>query len=165
MRTFRQKTIAAGTAVALSAAAFAAPREGFEPVAKHERIDPPGVITEGYGRTNYDDPGLKIGDTITEIEARRLLADDLARKYLPPIRVCIRGFDKMPLSRQVAFLDGAYNLGSRTICKSSMVRKLNAGDLRGACDAFMLYDRANGKVIRGLQKRRADERALCLKEG
>lgn len=161
--TIRRKAIAGSTAIAMAAAAFAGPWEGFEPVAKHERIDPPNVITYGYGRTNYDDPNLKAGDTITKEQARAFLATDLEHKYLPPIRSCIKNFDSMPLSRQVAFLDGSYNLGPKTICRSSMVRRLNSGDVHGACNAFLLYDRANGRVIRGLERRREAERDLCLK--
>jgi lysozyme len=161
--TIRRKAIAGGTAVALATAAFAAPWEGFEPVAKHERIDPPNVITYGYGRTNYDDPNLKPGDRISEQQAREFLASDLENKYLPPIWACINGFDLMPPWRKVAFLDASYNLGPQAVCRSAMVRKLNAGDVQGACDAFLMYDRANGKILKGLQRRREAERELCLR--
>lgn len=154
--------------VAMLTAAFTAPFEGFSSVAKHERIDPPGVITYGYGRTNYDDPNLKIGDTITKEKAREYLADDLAYKYLPPLRKCIPGFDSMPRPRQVAFLDASYNLGPGTVCKSSMARKINAGDVRGACEAFTKYNLVNGHVCDdahcGLGRRRRAERDMCLRE-
>lgn len=163
MKTFRQKTISAATSVAIATASFAAPREGFEPIAVHELADRAGICTIGYGRTKYDDPNLKCGDRISEPQAREFLATDLEHKYLPPIRACIKDFDAMPLNRKVAFLDASYNLGPGTVCRSSMVRKLNAGDVYGACNAFLLYDRANGKVLKGLQRRRNAERELCLR--
>ncbi|MCE4222125.1 lysozyme [Methylobacterium sp. C25] len=63
----------------------------------------------------------------------------------------------------VAFLDLAYNIGSGAFCRSTVVRKFNAGDRRGACDALLLFNKAGGKVIPGLTARRERERALCLK--
>jgi lysozyme len=164
LQKHRTKYAAGATALTIATAAVTANFEGFEPVAVHERADPPNVITYCMGRTNYDDPNLKIGDRCTREQGEAFLASDLENKYLPPLRVCIPGFDAMPLHRQIAFLDAAYNLGDGTVCKSSMARKINAGDVRGACDAFLAYDRANGKVLRGLQRRREAERALCLRE-
>lgn len=152
-------------ALALAAAAVAAPFEGFKPVASHNWFDPPGTIDIGYGSTNGDIPGLKIGDHISEEEARNFMADKLATKYLPPLRICIPGFDAMPQPRQVAYLDAAYNLGYGGVCRSSMARKVNAGDVQGACEAFMLYTHANGRVLPGLVRRRKAERALCLQDG
>ena len=163
MRTLRQKVIVGGSVVAL-AAAFIAPQEGFKPVASHNWFDPAGVVDYGYGTTNREDPTIRVGDRITEPEARDLLAGRLASKYLPPLRRCIRNFDRMPVSRQVAFLSASYNLGDHAVCRSSMARKINAGDVRGACDAFRLYVRAAGRVLPGLVRRREAERKLCLQE-
>lgn len=42
-------------------------------------------------------------------------------------------------------------------------RRFNAGNWRGGCDAFLMWNRAGGRVVRGLALRRARERALCLK--
>lgn len=165
MASNAEKYAGAGVALTVAAAAFIAPWEGFEPVAKHEKIDPPHVITYGYGRTNYDDASLKAGDTITKAEAKELLGEDLGEKYIPPLRKCIPGFDKMPQTRQVAFTSAAYNLGGGTVCKSSMAHKINAGDVQGACNAFLLYDKANGVVIKGLESRRKAEREMCLRDG
>lgn len=161
-----KKHVVGGAAgLAMLTAGIAAGWEGFEPVAKHERIDPPGVITYGYGRTNYDDKNLKVGDTITKEHARAFLAADLEYKYLPPLKKCIHNFDAMPIWRQAAVLDASYNLGPATVCRSSIVRNLNAGNVRAACNAFMLYTRANGVVLRGLENRRRAERDLCNREG
>lgn len=43
------------------------------------------------------------------------------------------------------------------------VRRFSAGNWRGGCDAFLMWNKAGGRVVRGLSLRRARERALCLK--
>ena len=43
-----------------------------------------------------------------------------------------------------------------------MSRRAMAGDLPGACDALLMWNKAGGKVVKGLTKRREAERALCL---
>ena len=67
----------------------------------------------------------------------------------------------------VAFGSLAYNIGSTAFRGSSVARRWQAGDRRGACDAILAWNKArvNGKlvVVRGLANRRAAERALCLK--
>jgi lysozyme len=151
-------------ALVMATAAFAAPMEGFKSTASHNWFDPPGTVDIGFGSTSGDIPGLKIGDHITKPEAEKLLADKLATKYLPPLRICIHNFDAMPQPRQIAFLDASYNLGYGGVCRSSMARKINWGDVQGACDAFLEYTHANHRVLPGLVKRRQNERALCLQD-
>jgi GH24 family phage-related lysozyme (muramidase) len=69
-----------------------------------------------------------------------------------------------------AFTDMAYNLGLGTVCKSSMIRELNAGRPRQACQAILLYTRAGGKDCRvrsnncyGIWERRKKIHDLCMK--
>lgn len=137
--------------------------EGYAPVAVHERVDPPGVITYCFGRTNYDDPGVKTGETFTKAQCEQFLADDIPR-YTLGVRKCIPGFDEMPPSRQAALVSFAYNLGSATLCKSRVALNLNAGKVQAGCDDILLYVYANGKYLQGLDNRRKAERALCLKD-
>lgn len=150
----------AGVAIAVT---FLTAREGFEPTAKHEAIDPPGVITWCFGRTNFDDPSVKAGTRFTKEQCQKFLADDMP-KYAEGVQDCVSGFDAMPPHRQAALVSFAYNLGAKRLCGSSVGRKLNAGDVRGGCDAMLAYDRANGNVIRGLQLRREAEREMCLRD-
>jgi lysozyme len=63
--------------------------EGFEPVARHDPIDPAGVITVCNGITNYDLPGLKPGMKFTKDECGKLLATHLPR-YAAPIDKCVK---------------------------------------------------------------------------
>jgi len=157
-----KKWCGAGVAIC---AAFLMTREGFEPVAKHERIDPPGVITWCFGRTNYDDPTVAAGTQFNRDQCKQFLEDDLP-KYAAPVQECIPGFDAMPPKRQAGLISFAYNLGAGRLCASSVARELNAGNVQAGCDAMLAYNRVNGKVCDdahcGLGQRRRDERKLCL---
>lgn len=136
--------------------------EGYAPVAKHERVDPPGVITACYGMTNYD-RALRPGERFTKAQCQQYLAQDLPR-YALGVRKCVPGFDDMPASRQASLVSFSYNLGPQALCKSRVAKMLNAGNVRGGCDDMLLYVYANGKYLRGLDNRRHAERALCLKD-
>lgn len=56
----------------------------------------------------------------------------------------------------------AYNIGVPAFARSTVARRFNAGDWRGGCDAFLMWNRAGGRVVQGLVNRRTDERRLCL---
>lgn len=61
-----------------------------------------------------------------------------------------------------ALVSFAYNVGIGAFRSSTLLRKLNAGDYQGAADQFLLWDKNDGKVMRGLTRRRQAERALFL---
>jgi lysozyme len=157
------RQVRGGAAATAAAIAIATPLvinwEGYLPVAIHDRIDPPGIYTVCNGITNYDIPGLKPGMKFTKEECAELLRKHIPR-YTVPIDKCV----KVPIAdtTRAALYSAAYNLGAGTVCKSSIVRKINAGDLQGGCDALLLYVRANGKYLQGLMNRRKAERRLCL---
>lgn len=142
---------------------FLAVAEGYAPVAVHEKVDPPGVITWCYGRTNYDDPTVKAGETFTKAQCEQFLADDVP-KYAIGVRKCVPGFDEMPPPRQAALVSFTYNLGAGTLCKSGVAKNLNAGNVQAGCDAMLAYVNSNGEYLKGLDTRRHNERALCLKD-
>lgn len=56
-----------------------------------------------------------------------------------------------------------YNIGVGGYCGSTVARRFNAGDLRGGCDAFLMWVRAGGRVVKGLVNRRNYERSICLR--
>jgi lysozyme len=154
----------AGMSALVIATTVVVQMEGEDLVAKQNPFDPKGVITACNGITNYDLPGLKRGTRFTHDECYGLLKQHLPR-YTTPIDKCV----KVPASNftMAALYSASYNLGPGTVCKSSMVRKINAGDLKGGCDAFMLYVTAKNtkgvrKTLPGLVNRRTAERALCL---
>lgn len=83
-----------------------------------------------------------------------------AVEFEAAIRPCLPV--ELPPKVRASFISAAYNIGSGAFCGSSMSRRALAGDLRGACDALMLWTRAGGREVRGLVKRRAAERKLCM---
>jgi len=150
----KQKTAAAGiTACALAiATAFIAPWEGEELRAYRDIV---GVPTICYGETR----GVRMGDVATHAECQTMLARGVA-EFAQAIAPCLP--TTVPDKTRAAFISAAYNIGSGAFCNSSMSRRAKAGDLRGACDALMLWVKAGGRTVQGLVNRRSAERALCL---
>lgn len=112
-----------------------------------------GVRTVCYGETNT---AMR---RYSDAECKAMLKASLT-KYGDGLLQCVN----VPISQNqhAAFTSFAYNVGVSTFCKSSVVRKLNAGDREGACKAMGLYVYAGGKFVRGLENRRKDEVQLCL---
>jgi lysozyme len=104
--------------------------------------------------------GVKLGDTYTKEQCADMLAKKLPR-YWNDISKCIKV--QVTDNEKVAYTSFAYNVGVGAFCNGSIARKLNSGDHKGACNALLMYDMASGKHIRGLARRRAAEREICLK--
>ena len=130
---------------------------GFEGLRTKAYRDVVGVPTVCFGETR----GVKMGDTYTVDECKAMLGDGLV-EFEAGIRKCLTSPDNIPAKPYVAFLSLAYHTGQRAFCGSSVARKANAGDLRGACDAILAWNKAGGRVIKGIVTRRQEERALCL---
>jgi len=132
---------------------------GFEGVRTVAYYDPPGIPTICYGETR----GVKIGDTAT-VEQCKAMLNAALDGFSRAIDKCLP--DSVPEPSYVAFLSAAYNIGPDAFCASSMAAAARRGDLRGACDALLKWDKttiAGVKVaLPGLTKRRAAERDLCL---
>ncbi|AKU43247.1 lysozyme [Rhodobacter phage RcRhea] len=155
------KATAAGGAVAAilsAAAAFVGPWEGLETDAYLDRIASPAVWTVCYGETR----GVKAGDSYTAEECADKLAVALG-EYRGQLAACIPDLPRQPEGVQVALTSWAYNVGGGAACGSTLARMANAGDWRGACDQLPRWNKAGGKVVRGLTNRRAAERDLCIK--
>lgn len=116
--------------------------------------------TIGYGTTVYPDgEPVRKGDVATRTEAARYFEHDLAaftRSVLQSVEV--------PLTQNQldALVSLTYNIGKNAFRRSTLLRKLNQRDYRGAADQFLLWRRAAGNVMRGLELRRKEERALFL---
>jgi lysozyme len=123
--------------------------------------DSAGVLTIGYGTTAAAGLGItpKAGMVITEAEAEGYLIKGL-EKFAASIRPKITA----PINDNEfgAFLSLAYNIGPWAFAKSSALRKFNAGDKAGAANAILLWNKAGGKVLAGLTRRRGRERELFL---
>ena len=147
-----RRTAAGLGAVLALAAAVIAPFEGRELRAYRDIV---GVWTICDGDTQ----GVRPGQVATPAECDSRLAARVAA-FEREIRPCLPA--QLPPETRAAFISAAYNIGSGAFCGSSMARRARAGDLRGACEALRLWNKAGGQVVRGLVRRREAERALCL---
>lgn len=149
----RAKGAAAGLAAALALATpLVASWEGERRVGYLDIIRVPTYCFGGTG------PEAVVGRRYTGAECRSQLADD-AYQHAIPLTRCIRV--PIPPESFAAFISLSYNIGPAGVCRSSVVRYVNLGDLKHACAAISKFDRAGGRVIRGLQNRRSAERRLC----
>jgi lysozyme len=125
---------------------------------------PAGVPTWGWGHTGKD---VVLGGRITQEQADRLFDADLAsfeRDVSSLVKV------QLTQSQFDALVSYAFNVGSdidadtvpEGLGDSTLLRKLNAGDYAGAAAQFPLWNKAKGKVLNGLTKRRLAERDIFL---
>lgn len=121
-----------------------------------------GVLTIGYGTTGRAGVGIKPapGMTISEADAEHYLRLGL-EKFAKQIRPMIK--EHTNENEWAAFLSLAYNIGPSAFARSSALRHFNNGDKRAAANAILLWNKAGGKVLKGLKRRRAAERKLFLK--
>ena len=111
--------------------------------------------TIGYGHT----VGVKEGDKISNAEAEHFLKEDL-KVY----EDCINKYCMLELAQHEfdALVSFTYNLGCGNLKSSTLLILLNAGDRTGAAEQFPRWNRAAGRVMAGLTKRRMAERELFL---
>ena len=117
---------------------------------------PAGVPTIGYGTTVYQD-GIRVtlkDAAITEKEADALLIWRLANVDLPAAKRCCPALVGAAWG---AIGDFCYNLGEGNLRSSTLRKAINAGDYEEAKRQLMRWNKAAGKVLRGLTLRRADE--------
>jgi lysozyme len=118
-----------------------------------------GVWTICDGDTN----NVRAGMVETEAGCRDRLERQLVAHAAPILR-CVPALGRPERENQlVASVSLAYNIGTGGFCRSTAARRFNAGDWRGGCDAFLMWNKAGGQVVRGLTLRRERERALCLR--
>jgi lysozyme len=128
----------------------------FEGLRLHAYPDPASggePFTIGFGHTLDVEPG----DNCTLEEAEQWLLDDCA-----DAEVAVLKHVRVPLSQGQldALISFVFNLGAGNFAKSTLLRKLNAGDYVGAWQEFPRWNKAAGKVMPGLSRRRAAEAKL-----
>jgi len=136
---------------------------GFEGLKTKPYFDPAHIRSVCYGETERE------MRTYTRDECMALLKDRQASDYAPKVLQCVPGFaDERRRYAFAASIDASYNAGVAAFCKSRMARAFNQGQWKAGCDGFLGWyatARINGKPtpLKGLQRRREAERALCLK--
>ena len=128
--------------------------EGFEDTAY---LCPANVWTIGYGRTR----NVKEGDRITEAQAERDLLEELEEfkhQVLHSVKV------ELTQNELDALTSWTYNLGVGNLNSSTLLKKLNAGSKDEVPAEMLRWNKAGGKVLAGLTKRREAEAELWAKE-
>lgn len=141
-------------------------RKGIDLIKKYEGFSkipyvcPAGVPTIGYGNTFYTD-GKKVtmaDKPITEAQAEQLLVvlvDSFADKVTKLLK---QQLNENQFNAVVCF---AYNVGTGALAKSTLLKKINANPNDKAIrDEFLKWNKAGGKVLNGLVKRRLEESDL-----
>lgn len=115
-----------------------------------------GVWTIGYGHTGKD---VHAGLVISQQQADALLLKDLA-VFDAGVRVMV----KPPLSESKigAIICLSFNIGLHALATSTLLRKVNCGAISEAANEFGHWNKDNGKIIKGLTRRRAAEKELFL---
>ena len=131
--------------------------EGFEP---KWYSDPVGVKTIGYGHTDAaGEPKYAKSKslTLTRVEARELLRRDL-KQYADAVTAAV----KVPLNgnQYGALVSWTYNVGASAMRGSTLIKKLNAGNYADVPAELAKWNKAKGKVLKGLTRRRDAEAAL-----
>jgi lysozyme len=120
-------------------------------------LDPVGVLTIGWGHTNHNGRKFKSGEIFTQAECDAEFLKDMA-----VFEKAVNDRVKVPLNQDQfdALVSFAFNVGAGNLAQSTLLRKLNAGDFVGAAQEFQRWNKAGGKVLRGLTRRRASEALL-----
>lgn len=121
-----------------------------------------GTLTIGYGHTSAaGPPQVYVGQTITKDDADAILASDLSA-----VEIEVGQLVKVPVNQNQfdALVSFQFNTGWLAHPNCSLLRALNTGNYNLAANDFMLYDRASGKVLTGLVRRRTAERTMFLRE-
>ena len=125
-------------------------------------LDSARVPTIGYGSTRYED-GTRVtmkDKAITQAQAKTLFMNTLTT-----YEAAVNRNVKVPISQNQfdSLVSFTYNLGEENLRTSTLLRKLNVRDYKGAADQFPRWNKAAGRVLNGLVRRRAAERELFLK--
>ena len=133
-------------------------------IGRHEGLrltayrDAAGIWTIGYGHTAAAGSPVPVaGMTITAAEADAILGRDLARFEAAVTRLVTVALAQGEFDALVSF---TFNVGEGALGRSTLLKKLNAGDRAGAAAEFGRWNKAGGRVLAGLTRRRAEERAM-----
>lgn len=136
--------------------------KSFEGLFLKPYLDPIKIPTIGYGTIQYED-GRKVSmqdAPISEERATELLQHEVDKKA-----AAVESLVKVPLNDNefAALASFSYNVGSGALGGSTLLKLLNAGSDRAAvADQFLRWDKAGGKQLPGLTRRRQAERSLFL---
>jgi lysozyme len=125
--------------------------KSFEGCVLKAYLCPASVWTIGYGHTG---PEVKKGLVWTQSQADEALQKDASR-FESAVNTAL----KYPVSQNQfdAMVSLAFNIGTAAFSASTLVKKFNSGDIAGAAQQFVVWNKAAGKFNSGLLMRRASE--------
>lgn len=133
---------------------------GFDLIKQYEGLSlkaylcPAKVYTIGYGHTG---PEVNNNTRYTQERADLVLEDDI-------LKFCriVTDIVKVPINNNQfsALVCLAFNIGGQAFSSSTLVKLLNAGDIKSASAQFLRWNRVNGKILEGLTRRRQSEKDL-----
>lgn len=130
--------------------------KSFEDLYLDAYQDPVGIWTIGYGTI----AGVKPGMRITKEQAEQLLTDEIEEKCSA---ICQLVRVPTTQNQRDALISFSYNCGAAALKGSTLLKLLNQKNYKAAADQFLVWNKAKGKVLKGLTRRREAERALFLK--
>lgn len=126
----------------------------YEGLRTRAYLDPIGIPTICWGET----VNVKLGQIKTVEECNKMLT---ARLGYFAVRVDAMIQPEISPQEMAAYSSLAYNVGLGAFEKSTLLKKVNAGDRVGACNELPRWNKAGGKVLSGLVLRREAEKRLC----
>lgn len=134
--------------------------KSFEGYYSKAYLCPAKVWTIGYGTTVYPNgKKVKSGDICNRETAQEWLTHEVEEKAKAVRDAVLVVMTQGQFDALVSF---AYNVGIGAFKKSTLLKKLNAGNIQGAANEFMKWNKGGGKVLAGLVRRREAERKLFL---
>jgi lysozyme len=132
----------------------------FEGLSLHPYLCPSGRPTIGYGNTYYENgQKVKLTDPIITIDRANELFENIVNKDFASF---VDRYVNVELNQNQfdALVSFTYNLGPVNFRNSTLLKKINLKDFNGAANEFQRWNRANGKIIDGLTRRRIREKEL-----
>ena len=152
MANKKQTAIGAGVAAAL---ALAVPLIGKSEGKRNDPyLDIVNVPTVCYGETRVT------MRRYSDAECSNML-NEAVQGFAEPVARCTPMIANRPYQLAAA-TSLAYNIGINAYCRSTADRRFDAGNIKGGCEAIKFWNKAGGRVVKGLVNRRADEYRLCV---
>jgi len=127
----------------------------------HAYQDIVGVWTICFGHTLTAVRGMYKSDA----ECKAMLIDEIA-EYREGLHGHFNNttlWYRLTPHRDAAYTSLTYNVGVRAAGRSTAVRRLNKGNIKGGCTALTWWNKAGGRVVRGLVRRRNAEYGYCMR--
>ncbi len=122
-------------------------------------LDPVGIPTIGIGHVILKGEPYKVGQTISREESRKLFRKDT----LWAVKA-VNSLVSHPINQNQfdALVSLVFNIGENGFANSSVLREINRGNIKNAANAFALWNKSKGRILKGLVRRRKEEAKLFL---